>query len=134
MNKNRVRIVRNTPEEEAEIARQIAENPNEAEWTDEDWANAKSIDELFPEAPRKPKADLEAGRTEFITILLDRETINWFQHQSGEDRRHKVDDSGGEDTPKSTLDRKARTDGNPMTRCLIGAKRAQPSTDPPGDT
>ena len=85
MNKNRVRIVRNTPEEEAEIARQIAENPNEAEWTDEDWANAKSIDELFPEAPRKPKADLEAGRTEFITILLDRETINWFQHQSGED-------------------------------------------------
>ena len=88
MNANRPRIVRNTPEEEAEIARQIAENPDEAEWTDEDWANAKSTEELFPEAAeaaRKRKADLDAGRTEFITLLLDRDTINWFKAQTGED-------------------------------------------------
>ena len=36
MNANRPKLVRNTHEEEAEIAGQLAENSNEAEWTDED--------------------------------------------------------------------------------------------------
>ena len=36
MNRDRIRIVRNTPEEEAEINRQIAEDPDTWEWTDED--------------------------------------------------------------------------------------------------
>ena len=88
MNAKTSRIVRNTAEEEEEIARQIAENPDEAEWTEEDWANAKSTEELFPEAAktaRKRKADLDAGRTEYITLLLDRDTINWFKAQTGED-------------------------------------------------
>ena len=87
-NANRPKLVRNTPEEEAEINRQIAEDPDAPEWTDEDWANAKSTEELFPEAAeaaRKRKADLDAGRTEFITLLLDRDTINWFKAQTGED-------------------------------------------------
>ena len=88
MSANKLRIIHPTPEEEEEIARQIAENPDEAEWTDEDWDNAKSTEELFPEAAeaaRKRRADLEAGRTEYITLLLDRETINWFKAQTGED-------------------------------------------------
>ena len=88
MNAKTGRIVRNTAEEEAEIARQIAENPDEAEWTDEVWANAKSTEELFPEAAmaaRKRQADLDAGRTEYITLLLDRDTIIWFKTQTGED-------------------------------------------------
>ena len=88
MNANRPRIIRPTPEEEAEIARQIAENPDEAEWTDEDWANSMTTEQLSPEFAawaRKRKADLEAGRTEFITLLLDRDTINWFKAQTGED-------------------------------------------------
>ena len=88
MNANRINIVRNTPEEEAEIARQIAENPDEAEWTDEDWANAKSTEELFPEAAqwhRDHKAALAAGLIEQLTITLDRDTINWFKTQTGED-------------------------------------------------
>ena len=88
MNAKTGRIVCNTAEEEAEIARQIAENPDEAEWTDEVWANAKSTEELFPEAAkaaRKRQADLDAGRTEYITLLLDRDTINWFKAQTGED-------------------------------------------------
>ena len=87
MNEKPGRIVCNTAEEEAEIVRQIAENPDEAEWTDEDWANAKSTEELFPEAAkaaRKRQADLDAGRTEYITLLLDRDTINWFKAQTGE--------------------------------------------------
>ena len=88
MNAKTSRIVRNTAEEEAEIAHQIAENPDEAEWTDVDWANAKSTEELFPEAAkaaRKRQADLDAGCTEYITLLLDRDTINWFKAQTGED-------------------------------------------------
>ena len=88
MNAKTGRIVRNTPEEEAEIARQMAENPDEAEWTDEDWANAKSSEELFPEAAKaahKRQADLDAERTEYITLLLDRDTINWFKAKTGED-------------------------------------------------
>ena len=50
MNANRPELVRNTPEEEAEIARQIAEDPDTYEWTDEDWANAVTTEQLFPEA------------------------------------------------------------------------------------
>ena len=64
MNANRPRLVRNTPEEEAEIAKQIAENPDEAEWTDEDWANSMTSEQLSPEfamwaVPRRnwPRSD-----------------------------------------------------------------------------
>ena len=88
MNKNRPRLVRNTPEEEAEINRQIAENPDEAEWTDEDWANAKTTQELFPEAyewHKQRKAALESGLIEHVTITLDWDTISWFKAQTGED-------------------------------------------------
>ena len=48
MNANRPRLVRNTSEEEAEIAKQIAENPDEAEWTDEDWANSMTSEQTIP--------------------------------------------------------------------------------------
>ena len=88
MNRNAPRLVRNTPEEEAEIARQIAENPDEAEWTDEDWANAKTTQELSPEFAkwaRERQDALEAGLIEHVTITLDRETINWFKAQTRED-------------------------------------------------
>ena len=88
MNKNRTDIVRNTAEEEAEIAKQIAEDPDAPEWTDEDWANAKTTEELFPEYMKwrkERKAALKAGLIEQVTITLDRETINWFKAQTGED-------------------------------------------------
>ena len=88
MKESRPKIVRNTPQEEAEIARQIAENPDEREWTNEDWANAKSIQELFPDSfkwHKERQAALESGLTERVTITLDQETINWFKAQTGED-------------------------------------------------
>ena len=88
MTEKNPRIIYPTPEEDAEINRQIAEDPDTREWTEDDWANAKSTEELFPEAAkaaRKRQADLDAGRTEYITLLLDRDTINWFKAQTGED-------------------------------------------------
>ncbi len=88
MNANRPRLVRNTPEEEAEIAKQIAENPDEAEWTDEDWANSRTSEQLSPEFAmwaKERQAALKAGLLEHVTITLDRDTINWFKAQTGED-------------------------------------------------
>ena len=88
MNANRPKLVRNTPEEEAEIARQIAENPDEAEWTDEDWANAVTTEQLSPEFAawaRERQTALDAGLIEHVTLTLDRDTIDWFKAQTGED-------------------------------------------------
>ena len=88
MNANRPRLVRNTPEEEAEIAKQIAENPDEAEWTDEDWANSRTSEQLSPEFAmwaKERQAALKSGLLEHVSITLDRDTINWFKAQTGED-------------------------------------------------
>ena len=52
------------------------------------WANARSTEELFPEAAkwhRERKAALDSGLIEQATITLDRETSNWFNAQTGED-------------------------------------------------
>ena len=88
MNKRNLNLIRPTPEEEAEIAAQLAEDPDTYEWTDEDWAEAKTTQALFPEYvkwSKERKAALDAGLIEQVTITLDRETINWFKAQTGED-------------------------------------------------
>ena len=85
MNENTHRIVRNTPEEEAEL---IAGDPDTYEWTEEVWARAKSADQLFPELVKwsgERKTAAEAGLIECVTITLDRETIDWFKSRTGED-------------------------------------------------
>ena len=88
MNKNKLNLVRPTPPPESAIAAQLAEDPDTYEWTDEDWANAQTTQELFPEthewALRQKKA-LEAGLIQRVTVTLDRETIAWFKAQTGED-------------------------------------------------
>ena len=89
MNERRkVRLIYPTAEENEEINRQIAENPDEAEWTDETWARSMTLEEISPEAAkwhRERKAAFEAGLIERITLTLDRETILWFKAQTGED-------------------------------------------------
>ncbi len=88
MSGNKPRFIRNTPEEEEEIARQIAEDPDTFEWTDENSARAMTLEELSPESAkwhRERKAAFDAGLIERVTIVLDRETIDWFKHQTGED-------------------------------------------------
>ena len=88
MNQRRVKLRRNTPEEEVEIAKQLAEDPDTYEWTDEVWARAMTLEELSPEGAkwhRERKAALEAGLIERVSLALDRETIDWFKAQTGED-------------------------------------------------
>ena len=88
MNANGPRLPRNTPEEEAEIARQLAEDPDTYEWTDGVWARAMTTEELsreFAQWAEERQAAFETGLLEHVTITLDRETINWFKAQTGED-------------------------------------------------
>ena len=88
MNKKKLNLVRPTPEEEEAIAAQLAEDPDTVEWTDEDWANAQTTQELFPEAHEwavRQKKALEAGLIQRVTVTLDRETTAWFKAQTGED-------------------------------------------------
>ena len=88
MNKRKPDLVRPTAEEEAEISAQLAEDPDTYEWTDEDWGNAQTTWELFPEAHEWAVRQREAmrdGLIQQVTITLDRETIDWFRAQTGED-------------------------------------------------
>ena len=50
MNKKKLNLVRPTAEEEKEIAAHLSEDPDTYEWTDEDWANAQTTQELFLDA------------------------------------------------------------------------------------
>ena len=87
MSANRPRLVRNTPEEEAEIAKQLAEDPDTYEWTDEVWDRSMTTEEISPEFAKwaeERQAAFEAGLLEHVTITLDRNTINWFKAQTGE--------------------------------------------------
>ena len=88
MSKRPIDLPPNTPEEEALIAAQLAEDPDAYEWTDEDWANAKSTQELFPELDewaKRRKADLKAGVIECVTLTLDKDTIAWLKAKTSED-------------------------------------------------
>ena len=87
MTTKRRKIIRPTPEEDAEINRQIAEDPDDFE-ADEEWfKHAKSTAELFPELLERylqEKDDLESGRKERLRILLDKEVLDYFRNQGGD--------------------------------------------------
>ena len=88
MNKRKLNLVRPAAEEEAEIAAQLAEDPDTYEWTEEDWANAQTTQELFPKAGEwavRQEEALKDGLIQRVTVTLDRETIAWFKAQTGED-------------------------------------------------
>ena len=65
-NKRKPNLVRPTGKEEAEIAAQLAEDPDTYEWTEEDWANAQTTQELFPEAHEWAVRQKEALKDGFI--------------------------------------------------------------------
>ena len=88
MPKKPLDLAPNTPEEEAQIAAQLAEDPDTFEWTDDDWAGSKSTQELFPELAEwasQRKEELEAGIIEYVTLILDKDTIDWLKAKTGED-------------------------------------------------
>ena len=85
---NRVRKIHwLSPEEDAEINRQIAEDPDDFE-ADEEWfKHAKPTAELFPELLERyhrEKDDLESGRKERLRILVDKEVLDYFRNQGGD--------------------------------------------------
>ena len=87
-NERKLNLVRPNGEEETEIAAQLAEDPDTYEWTEEDRANAQTTRELFPEACEwavRQKEALKGGLLRRVTVTLDRETIAWFEAQTGED-------------------------------------------------
>ena len=86
-NERTLNLVRPNAEEETEIAAQLAEDPDTYEWTEEDWANAQTTRELFPEACEWAVRQKEArkdGLLRRVTVTLDRETIAWVKAQTGE--------------------------------------------------
>ena len=73
MNKRKLNLVRPTAEEEAEIAAQLAEDPDTYEWTEEDWANVQTTQELFPKAcewAARQKEALKEGLIQRVTVTL----------------------------------------------------------------
>ena len=87
MPNERRRIIRLSPEEDAEINRQIAEDPDTFE-ADEEWfKHAKPTAELFPELLERyhrEKEDLESGRKERLRILVDKDVLDYFRSQGGD--------------------------------------------------
>ena len=71
-----------TDEEEAEIQRQIAEDPDAPEWTEEDWARARPAIEVHPELvewSRRSRGKQKAPTKELISIRLDPDITAYFR-------------------------------------------------------
>lgn len=82
------RIIRPTPDEDAEINAQIAADPDDFELDYQWFQNAKPTKELFPETYRKAmqrKAALESGALQNIQITLPSSIVNWFKAQTSLD-------------------------------------------------
>lgn len=93
---------RNTPippltdAEEADIQRQIAEDPDDAEATDEQLAQARPFAEVFPDLAesirRKGGRPRKANPLEAVTLRLDPDTIAKFR-AAGDDWRTRMADA-----------------------------------------
>ena len=87
MPNERRRIIRPTPEEDAEINRQIAEDPDTFELDEEWFKEAKPSAEIIPhilERYRREKEDIKSGRKEWLMILLDKDVLDYFRSQGGD--------------------------------------------------
>ena len=71
-----------TDEEEAEIQRQIAEDPDLAEWTAEEWAEARPAIEVHPELVEwslRRRGKQKAPTKEKVTVRLDSDIVAHFR-------------------------------------------------------
>ena len=85
MLKRKTEYILPTPEEEAIINAQIAEDPDTFEADDEWFKNAKPTRELFPEIVQwyqQRQADLKAGIIQDVHLTLDADIVRWFQIQA----------------------------------------------------
>lgn len=73
------RIRRNTPEEEAAIQRGIAEDPENPEWTKEDFALARPAIEVVPDIVadylRTKRGKQKAPTKVLVSLRLEREVV-----------------------------------------------------------
>ena len=71
-----------TDEEEEEIQRQIAQDPDAPEWTNEDWTRAQPAIEVDPEIvewSRRTRGRQKAPTKELISIRLDADLAFHFR-------------------------------------------------------
>ena len=71
-----------TDEEEAEIQRHIAEDPDAPEWTEEDWARARPAIEVDPELVEwslRRRGKQKSPTKEKVTVRLDADIVAHFR-------------------------------------------------------
>jgi uncharacterized protein (DUF4415 family) len=71
-----------TDEEEAAIQRGIALDPDNPEWTEEDFAKAKPFAEMFPalaESYRRTRGPQKTPTKQLVSLRLDGEVISYFK-------------------------------------------------------
>lgn len=72
------RLRRNTPEEEAEIQRGIDQDPDNPEWTAEDFARARPAHEVVPEIVAeylRTRGKQKAPTKVLVSLRLEREVV-----------------------------------------------------------
>ena len=75
-------IIIPTDEEEADIQRGIAIDPDAPEWTDEDWARARPATEVVPhivEENRRTRGKQKSPTKVFVGIRLDADIVAHFR-------------------------------------------------------
>jgi len=83
MKKNKKRILPISDKEEAAIQRGIAEDPDNPEWTEEDFKDARPFAEVFPELAEsirrsRGRPTLENPKKQ-VTLRLDSEVVARFR-------------------------------------------------------
>lgn len=84
-----------TEEEEAEVQRHIAEDPDAPEWTEEDWANARPAIEVHPQLVAlslRRRVKEEGLKKTNVTVQLDADVVAHFL-ESGKGWQTRLNDA-----------------------------------------